>query len=199
MTSQQSSTFDKTSVVPGSELQDLTSPDIDISAKSPWYYNPMMLLVVGIPLLSVVVSFSFLTIALKTFDGVVVDDYYRQGKEINRLLQRDENARLIGLRAEVSFKNSAVLVNLQSNDTQQWPSEINLGILHPTQDGYDISVSLRTTSTDPQLEGTTHQYLGYAPEFQKGEWILQLSTSEWRLQRRELTSSTGKLTLKHGD
>ncbi|MBX2879386.1 MAG: FixH family protein [Granulosicoccus sp.] len=198
MTSNPNSTYDKTSVVTGSELKVNTSTDMDLSAKSPWYYNPMMLLVVGIPLLSVVVSFSFLTIAVKTFDGVVVDDYYRQGNEINRLLQRDENARRIGLEADLSFGRDAVLVDLQANDIQNWPSEVNLGILHPTQNGYDISVILRTTSPDHVLQGTTHQYQGYAPDFQKGEWILQLSTSEWRLQRRELTSSTGKITLKHG-
>ncbi len=154
-----------------------------------WYQHRMMLMVVGIPLLSVVVSFSFLAIAIYTFDGVVVDDYYKQGKEINRVLQRDQTAAELGLQAEITFSAAAVNVALSSNQAIDWPDSLVLSVLHPTQDGRDVSIQLMSTEsalTAASAQGKPGQkrYHGKAVIIEPGEWFLQLGTPVWRLSQR---------------
>ncbi len=66
-------------------------------AQTKWYRLPIMWLVIAIPLAAVIVGSILLTISIQTFDGLVEDDYYKKGKEIDRVLKRDMAA-LSGLR-----------------------------------------------------------------------------------------------------
>ncbi|MCK7576724.1 MAG: FixH family protein [Chromatiales bacterium] len=51
----------------------------------PWYREAMVWFVIAIPLTSVFTGFTMLYLAESGKDGMVVDDYYRKGKEINML------------------------------------------------------------------------------------------------------------------
>jgi uncharacterized protein len=61
----------------------------------------MVWFIIAIPLTSVFTGFTMLYLAESTKDGMVVDDYYRKGKEINMLLARDQAAARYGLRGEL--------------------------------------------------------------------------------------------------
>jgi len=56
-------------------------------ALSWWKYGYLWLVIAG-PVVVVIASFVTLFIALMTPDPLVVDDYYRQGIEINKTLDR---------------------------------------------------------------------------------------------------------------
>lgn len=155
----------------------------------------MLLLVIGIPMTSVIVSMGYLWIAVSTFDGVVADDYYRQGKEINRLIQRDENAAVSGLRASISIANNRVTANVSSDLPQQWPEHIEFGLRHPTQDGRDQILQLTKG-----IVQSTHdqQYEAQLPHFNEGEWIIQLTTPSWRLSQRGMLQADVQFELSAG-
>ena len=53
----------------------------------PWYKVPFVWLVVGIPLSAVIMGGVILYFSIVSFDGLVVDDYYTEGKKINRVLK----------------------------------------------------------------------------------------------------------------
>lgn len=161
--------------------------------KSLWYKNPMVLMVIAIPLTSVVVSFTFLGIAIHSFDGVVVDDYYRQGKEINRLMLRDETATRLGLVADVGLNGDQVVATLSSAQPIDWPQSIEFGILHPTQNGRDHKLLLTRHTADAR---TDQVYQADLPSFSAGEWIVQLTTPTWRLMHRGKLDSHAKVRLQ---
>ena len=58
----------------------------------PWYREPFVWLLIAIPLTAVIVGFVGLALAIRSDDGMVEDDYYRQGMAINRMLDRDKAA-----------------------------------------------------------------------------------------------------------
>ncbi len=154
-----------------------------------WYKNPMVLMVIAIPLVAVIVSFTMLAIAIKTFDGVVVDDYYRQGKEINRILERDEMAVNLGLQAIVEFEHGTLLVSLESVKHVNWPDELVLRILHPTQAGRDLTIEL-----ERQYD---QRYAGTVSDITTGEWFVQIDTPEWRLTNRAKLSNNSQIVLNN--
>ncbi len=59
---------------------------IEHGERSVWYREPYVWLLIAIPACAVVAGFVTLALAIATDDGLVVDDYYWQGKQINRVL-----------------------------------------------------------------------------------------------------------------
>ena len=52
--------------------------------KKPWYREFYVWLVIFFPVLAIVAGFYTLKLAIESDDGLVEDDYYKQGIEINR-------------------------------------------------------------------------------------------------------------------
>ncbi len=69
----------------------------------PWYRVPFVWLLIGVPASSVILGIIMITLAIRTDDGLVIDDYYQHGKEINQVLARDEVARERGAQARLIF------------------------------------------------------------------------------------------------
>ena len=82
----------------------------------PWYKVPFVWLVVGIPLSAVIMGGVILYFSIVSFDGLVVDDYYTEGKKINRVLKRDKAAYIHGLRAQVQIEDNRLIVFMLSHD-----------------------------------------------------------------------------------
>ena len=64
---------------------------------NPWYKEPWPWLFLVPITASVIVGFSMLGVAIQTNDGLVTDDYYRQGVLYNENLERDEKAQELGI------------------------------------------------------------------------------------------------------
>ncbi len=139
-----------------------------------WYQIPIVWLVVGIPLVSIVVTLSIVWISVKTFDGVVVDDYYRKGLEINRELARDRNAKSISLEANASIVDGQLHFELRSDSNVSWPDKLELGFYHPTVSNRDILVTLNH-------EGSG-QYSAPPLQLAFGKWNVITGTEIWRLK-----------------
>ncbi len=109
-----------------------------------------------------------------TFDGLVVDDYYKKGLEINRDLTRDQNARDINLNALVGIKKDLITLELRADKLNELPSQLNLGFYHPTLANRDVIVKLERLSAG--------RYEGSFQELPAGKWRVGIGTEKWRLE-----------------
>jgi hypothetical protein len=139
----------------------------------PWYREPFVWMLVAIPLLSVIGGVTLLTLAIRSDDGLVVDDYYRRGKLINRELKRDAIAAENRLRADLSLVHGERLaLRVDGRPPQGWPATLELKVLHATRAGHDQHVVLVRTAQG---------YDGRLTPLVPGRWYLELSAPDWRL------------------
>lgn len=145
-----------------------------------WYQNPMVWLVIFFPAVAVVGGISTIFIAINTADGLVVDDYYKQGLQINQVIDHDRKARELGLRAlvDANAHNGQIHVKLSAQKGDfQYPSEITFKLIHRTIPGLDQDTTLNKT--------TDHDYQGFIkPPIIEGRWTVQLlADKSWRLRK----------------
>lgn len=103
----------------------------------PWYRQGWPWFLIALPATAVVAGIATLVIAAKTFDGMVVDDYYKEGRAIVQTIGRVEHARELGLRAALSIRSEAIHVELTATEPGSLPSSIRLTVAHPTRGGLD--------------------------------------------------------------
>ena len=63
----------------------------------PWYRQFWPWFIIALPLTAVIASITTLIIAAHDPDGLVADDYYKQGLAINQILDRERRAQTLGL------------------------------------------------------------------------------------------------------
>ncbi len=151
-----------------------------------WYRQPLVWMLIAIPGSAVLFGITMLVIAAASYDGLVVDDYYKRGLEINRVLERDRAAARLGLRAGVAFdfRTSNIRVELTSSSPETlFPSRLSLRLVHPTRAGLDRVVEL-----SPLGKG---HYSGNTDRLEAGHWHLQLETESWRILGRMPLPGTG--------
>jgi uncharacterized protein len=161
---------------------------------SAWHREPMVWLIIMIPLSAVVMGAVMLTLAISTYDGLVSDDYYKQGLQINRSMERDALARSYALGADVLLgaAGEAIEVSLSGNLRFQSPEIVQLQLFHATRPGLDRSVALRRVASG--------RYVASALRLEPGHWYLQLDADGWRLKTRfAALDGSQRLTLGHID
>lgn len=141
----------------------------------PWYREPFVWLILGIPGTAVLMGIAMVVLAVRSDDGLVVDDYYRQGLAINRELRRDEIAEHQGLEAVVRLERSKhrVEVQLTARAGFSYPDDISLRFLHSTRAGFDTQTRLHRQGAGA--------YRGTLPELVPGRWHLLMEADDWRL------------------
>ena len=148
------------------------------AALNPWYREPWPWLLMSGPALVVVAGFITLYLAVSGQDGLVVDDYYKQGKAINQALHRDDIARQAGLTATVTFDQAQdrVQVTVKQADGSRLTGALTLSLVHATRSGFDSVVNL-----SPTADG----YTGKLPALRSGKWnvLLEDINKQWRLQQ----------------
>jgi len=134
-------------------------------------------MVLAIPATAVVMGAVMLVLANVTWDGLVADDYYRRGMEINRSLARDAEAARLGLRASVAFPApGAVEVRLAGSDGAAAASagdRLHLHFARAARAGKDIRALVTRDAT-----GT---WRGTLPTMAPGKWYVELGGDRWRL------------------
>jgi uncharacterized protein len=141
-----------------------------------WYREPLVWLIISLPLSAVIAGFFTLYLAISSRDGLVVDDYYQKGKEINKSLARDVAAAQHGLRAGVQLDaaKQEVVVQLSAAKGQHLPDGLELRWLHATRAGFDRTQLL--------IRSPDGRYRSAFPELAPGHWYVQIEAQDWRLQ-----------------
>jgi len=140
-----------------------------------WYQEPMVWMIIAIPATSVVVGITMLTISVKHYDGLVTDDYYKEGLGINESIQRGQKAKELGIEASIDFNQSGNLVSLsiQGGSSFSLPRELTLHLRHSTRSGYDQTWILPLA--------LDNRYSGELPELVAGKWYVELESSDWKI------------------
>jgi hypothetical protein len=134
-----------------------------------------MWLFIAFPLTAVVAGFVTLALAIQSDDGLVQDDYYKRGKEINRTLARDTAASVRGVSAHLAFDASirTVTAQLHASDPTALPDVIEIKFSHATRPGLD-----RTLLAERTAPG---RYRAVFEPLAAGRWNVQLAAQDWRL------------------
>jgi len=142
----------------------------------PWYREPWPWILMAGPVIVVIAGFVTLWLAASTFDGLVVDDYYKEGLAINRSLERDRLAAQMGLEGEVVLAEdtSRVSVRLRA-EAPGLPSAVRILLAHPARPDLDQAAILRRKG-----EGA---YEGALTPLAPGRWLVMLEDEDksWRL------------------
>jgi len=141
----------------------------------------MVWMVIFFPALAVVAGLTTVYIAVVTSDGLVEDDYYKQGLQINRVIDRDRRASDLGLQArvEVNAKTGLTRIRLEARQPLPENEELAFRLVHRTIPGLDQATSLVRSAEDPTL------FTGYLrPPIGEGRWTILLQDgSDWRLKQ----------------
>lgn len=165
--------------------------NIDIKS-IPWFKNPMVWMVIFFPSLAVVAGISTIFIAINTEDGLVVDDYYKNGLQINQVIKYDKRAKEIGLSAFVDTNTNTgeILVSMDASAELELQPEITFKLIHRTRSGLDQFTTLSQIGNSPD-------YRGYIkPPVIEGRWAIQIiSKGNWRLKQNFTTKDADNILM----
>lgn len=154
------------------------------AAQNPWYRQRWPWLLAIMPATAVVAGFATLWLAIKSDDGLVADDYYKDGLAINKIIVRDEMARHYNLGAVAQFKDNAISLQLAGN-LPVIPDSLQLTLNHPTRKGYDHTILLirdRVGAYVGKVKGLIDAHYDVILEPLNGTWRV---AGQWRPTENE--------------
>ncbi len=140
---------------------------------TPWYREPWPWLLMAGPAAVIVAGAATIWIAVASADGLVAEDYYRQGLAINKVLAREETARRLGITAEILLERDLLSVNLKGEQ----PEALFAHLAHATRAGHDLRVRLA-----PAGQGV---YRAELPPLPAGRWriVIEDPRATWRIAK----------------
>lgn len=146
----------------------------------PWYRQFWPWFLISIPAATVVASIATIKFAIDSSDGLVSENYYKEGLAIYRDADALLKAREFGIRANivVSPDSRALAVDLRSKANQAF-GPLQLSLRHPTRARHDIRLALQAT-------GPGHYEAMLPQDLADANWVVELSAPEagWRLHGR---------------
>jgi len=138
-------------------------------------------------------------LAIDTDDGLVADDYYKLGMEINRVISRDKKATELGLSAVIEFDNRARIIRIQFDRglLESFPKILPLQLQHATRENSDITVMLD--------HGIGDQYIGHVnQQISEGIWYFEISDKSdietgWKLNARHHVREKNTIHLRSSE
>lgn len=142
----------------------------------PWYREPWPWILMAGPAIVVVAGFITAWLAIRSNDGLVAEDYYKQGLAVNQVLKRERRAAEMGLQADIMRSGNQLRVLLRSTDPAAPPGRLSFKVMHPTQAGKDQTVVLTPDGQGFFSGALAHEIIG--------GWTVTLEddTGAWRLQ-----------------
>ncbi len=113
------------------------------SHRLPWYRQRWPWLLMLPPLAAVLAGGYTLYLAVKSWDGLVSDDYYKEGLAINKTLTRAARAAELGLYARIQLQDERLRLRFDAERLRTTlPPLIRVRLIHPTQQGMDVALNL---------------------------------------------------------
>lgn len=156
---------------------------------APWYREPWPWLLMLGPAAAVVAGIVTLILAVRSNDGLVADDYYKQGLAINRIMERNDRARALRYGAELSLARSDRKVSVILSGAGPLPAVLRLYLIHPGNSSADEAVTLRAVGAGT-YEGEYRRELAG-----RRHLIIEDRMATWRIAGEWVESKTGPTRL----
>jgi len=174
----------------------ITEPGQLKQQSKPWHRYPLVWMMLAIPFTAVVMGVVMIWLAVDTDDGLVADDYYKQGLAINDVIVLDKKAAELGLSAVIEFDNSTRIIRMRFDKglLDRFPTSLPLSLQHATRENSDISVMLD--------HGIGDQYIGHVGQsISEGVWYFEISDKDgddasWKLNSRSYVRSKNTIHLQ---
>jgi hypothetical protein len=145
----------------------------------PWYKQFWPWFLISLPLSVVIASMITINLAVKTSDGLVSDDYYKEGLGIHLDADRSARADALGIAGALAYDaETGALILALDKPVDALPPTLNLEIVHPTRPDND-QVAVMTAIDDTR-------YAGRVDPLIDANWKLMLQPADeaWRIVGR---------------
>jgi uncharacterized protein len=152
------------------------------------------------PAIVVVAGIFTAYLAVRTQDGLVVDDYYKQGLAVNKDLSRDIAAKTAGYSAVATIDTSKGRVTLTLQHSPASFKDLTLTLSRATVSGHDQRISLQRTN-QRNGESTFIGALKSLEPLESGKWYVTVDdpSHSWRLLTSITIQSAAPITFSLGE
>lgn len=144
---------------------------------TPWYRERWPWLLMLGPAVVIVAGFITAWLAFRSADGLVDDDYYKQGLAVNQRIHRDQAALDRGIEVDLELTGAGreLAARLREHSPQETPPVLMVRLSHPTTAGRDLVLSL--------VLGPDGVYRTALAEKLAGRWVVSITdaSARWRL------------------
>lgn len=155
---------------------------------TPWYKEPWMFLVVGVPAIAVCWGVVIITLAVTGKDSLVSDSYYKDGMAYTENNEFIDRAKRLQVKATMVYNEGEIHVTISGYLDEQ-PTFLQLQLIHPTLETKDESVFLQQTADGSYLGLANTDHLG------KRKLWLQSPEQDWMLKDEALIEDGKTLSL----
>jgi uncharacterized protein len=137
-----------------------------------WYREPWPWIVMAPPAVAVVAGLATVWIAVCSDDGLVAEDYYKQGLSINKVIAREQRARDLGITAQLEIGGGRIRVQLAGAA----PEALFVRLAHRTRSGFDQRLRLARAASG---------YEAALPALPRGGWRVSIEDprGDWRIDQ----------------
>lgn len=157
----------------------------------PWYRQFWPWFLIALPGSVVIAGIVTIYIAMENPQPLVKSDYYKEGLAINRDLADEQKALDSGITASINLQaeSQLIYIELSAKDSVLLPPQLELSLIHPTDDKLDNKFLLNREANS----------LRYATTLER-DVIKQLSSQRWYIQLKpSFISSIGESWLLRGE
>lgn len=155
----------------------------------PWYREPWPWLLMLGPFVVVVAGIYTAWLAVSTSDGLVADDYYKQGLSVNKTIASSAQATAFGLAVSLRVVEGGFELRLTARDKGFVPpSKLLVTLSHPTRAGLDQSQA---------VERLGDVYAGKLRLPASGHWLVLIEDEpkSWRLMGNVMLPASGETVI----
>lgn len=155
----------------------------------PWYREPWPWLLMLGPFVVVCAAIYTAWLAMSTADGLVTDDYYKQGLSVNKTLASSEQATKLGLSVALRITEEGFIFKLSATDAAfVAPPTLAVTLSHPTRAGMDQSQVFQRIGDS---------YIGKMRLPKSGHWIVIVADEahNWRLMGNVVLPASGEILI----
>ncbi|MCX8018159.1 MAG: FixH family protein, partial [Rhodocyclaceae bacterium] len=138
------------------------------------------------PLIVIIAGLFTAWLAVKSSDGLVTEDYYKQGQAAGETLARSQRAETLGLTAALRVTERNLFLRLSARDAAFTPPQaLRVTVSHPTRAGLDQTTRL-------VFDG--ERYTGDFLLPSSGHWLVLIEdeANTWRLMGSVLWPAAGE-------